>query len=106
MFAIIKLSYRRVAVLTGHTAEISNVLYNWDNSLVASSSLDGSARLWDARGRNCIATVTADATEVNLMNLYQNYKVLFLHMKTCTRRYYNINYAFRRNNFRSMYVYK
>ena len=53
-------------MLTGHEGEISNVQYNWDSSLVGSASLDGSARLWDARTSDCLATVVSHTDEVSL----------------------------------------
>lgn len=55
---------RRVAVLCGHTAEVSGVQYSWDSSQLASASLDGSARLWDARQRSCTTTFTTPGAEV------------------------------------------
>lgn len=57
-----------MAVLEGHDGEISNVQFNWDSSLVGSSSLDGSAKLWDARHTSCLATVSGHTDEVNLIS--------------------------------------
>ena len=58
----------RVSVLRGHDGEISNVQFNWDSSLVGSSSLDGSAKLWDARQSSCLATVSGHTDEVSTLN--------------------------------------
>lgn len=35
--------------LRGHEAELSSCVWNFDNMLIASGSLDGSARVWDLR---------------------------------------------------------
>ncbi|XP_063357889.1 uncharacterized WD repeat-containing protein alr3466-like [Cydia amplana] len=61
--------FSRVSVLSGHEGEISNVQFNWDSSLVGSSSLDGSARLWDARQSSCLATISTHSDEVTGTNL-------------------------------------
>jgi dynein assembly factor with WDR repeat domains 1 len=51
-------------VLQGHEGEISSVQFNWDSTLVGSASLDGSAKLWDARSTDCLATVASHTDEV------------------------------------------
>lgn len=39
-----------IARLTGHTAELSNCLWNFEESMIGTSSIDATARLWDIRG--------------------------------------------------------
>lgn len=51
-------------MLVGHRGEVSGCQLNWDSSLVGSSSLDGSAKLWDPRRSECLATVEDHTDEV------------------------------------------
>lgn len=56
---------RAVMELRGHTAELSNCIWNFDCSLIATSSLDSSARVWDIRKSfNCIHSITGHRNEV------------------------------------------
>lgn len=48
---------RRKYSLIGHKAEISNALFNFDGSLIVTSSMDNTCRLWDSRNGECIATL-------------------------------------------------
>ncbi|XP_055378789.1 dynein assembly factor with WDR repeat domains 1 isoform X1 [Condylostylus longicornis] len=41
--------FRAIAHLNGHTAALSNCVWNFPGNLVATSSLDGTARIWDIR---------------------------------------------------------
>lgn len=36
--------------LQGHTAELSNCLWNFDHTIVGTGSIDSTARVWDIRG--------------------------------------------------------
>ena len=56
--------HRREGVLAGHTEEISNCLFNFDCSLIASSSLDSTAKVWDPRSFTAITTITGHNDEV------------------------------------------
>ena len=42
---------RRLYTLIGHRAEISNALFNYDGSLIATGSMDQTCKLWDPRSR-------------------------------------------------------
>lgn len=53
-----------VAMLTSHTAEISNALYVDDYHKIVSSSLDKTAKLWDTRQMKCCNTFKAHSDEV------------------------------------------
>lgn len=56
---------RRTSVLLGHQEEISNCLYNFDESLIASCSLDKTAMIWDRRMTDsCLARLTGHEDEV------------------------------------------
>lgn len=51
--------------LKGHTAELSNCIWNFDCSMIATGSLDATARLWDLRNMNmCMHTFDGHADEV------------------------------------------
>lgn len=54
----------RIGILQDHEGEISNCVYNWDCNLVASSSLDKTAKVWDIRMRDCIFTLNSHTDEV------------------------------------------
>lgn len=57
--------FRRTSVLIGHQEEISNCLYNFDGSTIASCSLDKTAKIWDIRmNDSCLATLTGHEDEV------------------------------------------
>jgi len=50
--------HRRISTLIGHRAEISNALFNYDSSLIATGSMDQTCKLWDARCKGkAIATL-------------------------------------------------
>ena len=51
-------------MLIGHREELSNCLYNFDCSLIASSSMDKTAKIWDARMNSCLATLLGHDDEV------------------------------------------
>ena len=55
---------RRKFTLIGHRAEISNAHFNYDGSLIATASMDQTAKLWDPRTGQAIATLRAHEDEV------------------------------------------
>ena len=55
---------RRKFTLIGHRAEISNAQFNYDSSLIATASMDQTAKLWDSRTGQVIATLRAHEDEV------------------------------------------
>lgn len=50
--------------LEGHAAELSNCLWNFDHSLIATGSIDGTARLWDIRSVNTSHIIDGHNDEV------------------------------------------
>lgn len=50
--------------LKGHTAELSNCNWNFDCSMIATSSLDKTVRLWDFRHLNSMHVIEAHDDEV------------------------------------------
>lgn len=67
---IIKVDYqlqmhRCIAVLSGHTAELSACCFDFHCRTIASSSLDGTAKLWDTRKiSGCRNTILGHTDEV------------------------------------------
>lgn len=59
-----KRNFRAVMELKGHTAELSNCIWNFDCSMIATSSLDTSVRLWDLRNLNTMHVIVAHDDEV------------------------------------------
>ncbi|XP_013417512.1 WD repeat-containing protein 13-like [Lingula anatina] len=46
-----------ICVLTGHTSGVTDFAWSVSNDILLSSSLDGTARLWEVAGGKCIRTV-------------------------------------------------
>lgn len=63
-FLIDDIRTRRTSALIGHRAGLSNCLYNFDHTLIASSSMDKSAKVWDARTNSCVTTLLGHDDEV------------------------------------------
>ena len=55
---------RRKFTLIGHRSEISNAVFNYDNSLIATASMDQTSKLWDSRTGQVIATLRGHEDEV------------------------------------------
>lgn len=76
--------------LAGHTAELSNCVWNFDNSLIVTSSLDATARLWDIRSINTCHVIDGHTDEV--LDVCFNYsgKLLATVSNDCTCKVWNI----------------
>jgi WD40 repeat protein len=46
-----------VVRLNGHAGDVSDVVFNWDGTLVATASEDGTARIWDASTGDLLDTL-------------------------------------------------
>jgi WD40 repeat protein len=46
-----------MGMLSGHGGEVTAVSWSPDGTRVASGSLDGTVRLWDARSGSCVGTL-------------------------------------------------
>lgn len=51
-------------ILDEHTAELSSSIWNFDNSLIATSSLDATARIWDMRSTQCLHLIDEHTNEI------------------------------------------
>ncbi|WP_163508911.1 helix-turn-helix domain-containing protein [Fodinicola acaciae] len=58
-------SGRRIATLTGHTADVTSVAFSPDGRTLASASLDETVRLWDLPSAQPVATLTGHGQAVN-----------------------------------------
>lgn len=80
--------------LEGHTAELSNCLWNFDHTLIATGSIDATARLWDVRGVNACQVIDGHNDEV--LDVCFNYTGKFLatasNDRTC--KVWNVNEDF------------
>lgn len=90
---------RRTSVLIGHRAELSNCLYNFDCSLIASSSMDKSAKVWDARMNSCVATLLGHDDEVLDLAFDNNGKRLATASSDTTARVWDISSNFQQLTF-------
>lgn len=50
--------------LSGHDAELSNCIWNFDCSMIATSSLDSTARIWDIRSAKTMHVINSHRDEV------------------------------------------
>lgn len=80
--------------LRGHTAELSNCIWNFDCSMVATSSLDTSARVWDLRNLNCMHAITGHRDEV--LDICFDYagRRLATASSDCTAKIWDVSSAF------------
>lgn len=80
--------------LRGHTAELSNCIWNFNCSMVATSSLDTSARVWDLRNLNCMHAITGHRDEV--LDICFDYagKRLATASSDCTAKIWDVSSGF------------
>lgn len=55
---------RRLYTLIGHRGEISNAVFNYSGSLIATASMDHTCKLWDASSGRIVATLRGHEDEV------------------------------------------
>lgn len=81
--------------LCGHTAEISNCVWNFDCSMIATSSIDATARLWDFRTVNTMHVIEGHQDEV--LDVCFDYvgKRLATASNDCTCKIWNLENDFR-----------
>lgn len=86
--------YSLATRLTGHTAELSNCLWNFDESMIGTSSIDATARLWDIRGVHSSHTIDGHNDEV--LDICFNYtgKIFATCSNDCTCKIWNIQNDF------------
>lgn len=84
-------------MLNGHRAGLSNCLYNFDCSLIASSSMDKSAKVWDARTNRCVATLLGHDDEVLDLAFDNRGRKLATASSDTTARVWNVS-----NNFEQL----
>lgn len=80
--------------LRGHSAELSNCIWNFECSMVATSSLDAAARVWDLRNLQCMHTITGHKDEV--LDICFDYpgKKLATASSDCTTKVWDVSSAF------------
>lgn len=83
-----------IVILRGHEAELSNCQWSFNCTLIATSSLDGTARLWDFRSLKTLNTFTDHRDEV--LDICFDYpgKHLATASSDCTARVYNVEENF------------
>lgn len=64
MHAILNGMLRLITRFTGHSAELSNCLWNFDESMIGTSSIDATARLWDMRYPSIAHIIDGHSDEV------------------------------------------
>lgn len=80
--------------LRGHTAELSNCIWNFECSMVATSSLDTTARVWDLRNLHCMHAITGHKDEI--LDICYDYsgKKLATASSDCTAKVWDMSGAF------------
>lgn len=66
-------NYSCVGVFSGHSKEISCCIFNYDCSLVASSSMDKTAKVWEPRMMSCLASIEGHDDEVGISKEEQSH---------------------------------
>lgn len=80
--------------LRGHTAELSNCIWNFECSMVATSSLDTTARVWDLRNLKCVHAITGHKDEVLDICFDYTGKRLATASSDCTIKIWDVSGAF------------
>lgn len=80
--------------LVGHTAELSNCLWSFDHSIIATSSIDTTARLWDIRGVHSRHVIDGHCDEVLDISFNYTGKLLATSSNDCTCKIWNIENDF------------
>lgn len=88
------LLFRRTSVLIGHRSDLSNCVYNFDCTLIATSSMDKTAKVWDTRMYSCLATLRGHADEVLDLTFDNNGKKLATASSDTTSRVWDVSSAF------------
>lgn len=80
-----------MASFRGHTAELSNCIWNFTGDLIATSSLDSTARIWDLRNADeCLFEITDHRDEVLDIAFDCTGKLLATGGSDCTARVWSI----------------
>lgn len=81
--------------MCGHTAEISNCVWNFNETMIATSSIDATARIWDLRAANSLHKIDGHNDEV--LDVCFNYtgKRLATASNDCTCKIWDMNGDFR-----------
>ena len=57
-------SHRKLFTLIGHREEVSNAVFNFDCTLIASASMDRTCKVWDAASGQLLETLRGHEDEV------------------------------------------
>lgn len=83
--------YSIVAQLRGHTAELSSCLWNFSSDLIATGSLDSTARVWDLRKpTESLFTINDHTDEVLDVTFDSTGRLLATGSNDCTARVWNL----------------
>lgn len=94
LFHLFTFFFSRVSVLIGHRSELSNCVYNFDCSLIASSSMDKTAKVWETRMNSCLATLRGHDDEVLDLTFDNNGKKLASASSDTTARVWDVTSDF------------
>ncbi|CAK9437790.1 uncharacterized protein LODBEIA_P21680 [Lodderomyces beijingensis] len=61
---------KEVALLTGHTNDITSIIADASEPQVVTSSMDGTIKLWDLRNSKCITTITQHPKSIRDMKAH------------------------------------
>lgn len=81
--------------LSGHTAEISNCIWNFDCSMIATGSIDSTARIWDFRNVKNVHVIDGHQDEVLDVCFDYAGKRLATASNDCTCKVWNVETDFR-----------